>query len=140
MFSPPRTSASSKDSLSHNSPPTTPATPYKPRDFVRKRSAAAAPHTHSDREIFLSTYRKDAPSKSIILNILVVRKQENLNLNLKAYPDDTIDFLKLQIETKVWIPAERQRLTYKGKLLEHDSFQLSMYEIVDQADLICYEA
>lgn len=72
-----------------------------------------------------------------MLNVLV-GKQENLKL--RAYPDDTIDFLKLQIETKGWIPAERQRLSYKGKLLEHGSFQLSMYEIVDQAGLICHEA
>lgn len=73
----------------------------------------------------------------MIINVRV-RNQEILKL--RAYSDDTIEFLKLQIESKGWIPADKQRLSYKGKLLEHDSFQLSMYEITDQAGLICHEA
>ncbi|MCJ1343459.1 hypothetical protein MMC31_001653 [Peltigera leucophlebia] len=130
----PRPSTSSNDGLPHDSLPTP---PYKPYDFVRNRPASPL-HTNGDINIFLPTYRTDAPQfESIKINVLVHGRGV---LTLRTYPDDTIDFLKLQIETRAWIPAERQRLSYNGTFLEYDSFQLSMYEIIDQSRIICHEA
>ena len=127
-------STSSNDSLPHGKPPTT---SYNPYDFVRNRPAAPL-HTHGDIKIFSSTYRKDVSQfESITIKVLV---RDQRILTLRAYPDDTIDSLRLQIETKTWIPAEKQRLSYKGTLLEQDSFRLSTYEMIDQSELICHEA
>lgn len=114
-----------------------PITPYKPYDFARKL-ATSPPHTNGNTKIFSSVYRKDAPQfENITINVLVRGRGV---LRLRAYPDDTIESLKLQIETRAWIPAERQQLSYNGTLIEHDSFQLSMYEIIDRSRLICREA
>lgn len=65
---------------------------------------------------------------------LVVKSLTGVRINLDVHTSDTIDNVKTQIEQRIGMPADEQRLVFAGKQLE-GGFTLAYYNIGNMATL-----